>query len=155
MNSNATGDLYTRYYQGLYCVGCEQFYKPDELTIGLCPEHEVEPNLVSERNWFFRLSRYSQPLLEAIESGRLRIEPEGRRNEVLSFVRAGLENISVSRSAERARGWGIPVPDDPDQVVYVWYDALGKVPNVKRMPYLVECTLHADLYSRRVLCDDR
>ena len=121
----ASGDLYTRDYEGLYCVGCEQFYKPDELINGLCPEHEVEPNLVSERNWFFRLSRYSQPLLEAIESGRLRIEPEGRRNEVLAFVRAGLEDISVSRSAERARGWGIPVPDDPDQVVYVWYDALG------------------------------
>jgi len=121
----ASGDLYVRDYEGLYCVGCEQFYKPGELDGGRCPEHGTEPDLVSERNWFFRLSRYAVPLLDAIESGRLRIEPKARRNEVVAFIRAGLEDISVSRSAERARGWGISVPGDPDQVIYVWYDALG------------------------------
>jgi methionyl-tRNA synthetase len=118
-------DLYLQDYKGLYCVGCEQFYKPGELDGGRCPEHGTEPEVVSERNWFFRLSRYKHPLLDAIESGRLRIEPEARRNEVVVFVRAGLEDISVSRSAERARGWGIPVPNDPEQVIYVWYDALS------------------------------
>lgn len=121
----AADDLYVRDYEGLYCVGCEQFYKPTELEEGRCPEHRTEPEVVSERNWFFRLSRYTRPILEAIETGRLRIEPTARRNEVVEFLRSGLEDISVSRSAERAHGWGIPVPGDPDQVIYVWYDALG------------------------------
>lgn len=121
----ASGDLYLRDYEGLYCVGCEQFYKPIELVVGRCPEHGTEPEVVSERNWFFRLSRYTEPLREMIESGRLRIEPEQRRNEVLSFVHSGLDDISVTRSAQRARGWGIPVPGDAEQVIYVWYDALS------------------------------
>ncbi|MFI6598235.1 class I tRNA ligase family protein [Nonomuraea sp. NPDC050536] len=113
-------DLYQRHYEGLYCVGCEQFY-PE----GPCPEgHEAQLQLVSERNWFFRLSRYRDELLDLIRDGRLRIEPVVRRNEVLAFLEAGLEDISVSRSAERARGWGIPVPGDPEQVIYVWWDAL-------------------------------
>jgi methionyl-tRNA synthetase len=121
----ARGDLYRRDYEGLYCVGCEQFYKPAELTDGRCPEHGTPPERVAERNWFFRLSRYGQQLAELIDSGRLRIEPAARRNEVLAFIRAGLEDISVSRSVDRARGWGIPVPGDPSQVIYVWFDALG------------------------------
>ncbi len=121
----ASDDLYVRDYEGLYCVGCEQFYRQSELTNDRCPEHGTRPEAVSERNWFFRLSRYGEPLLKAIASGRLQIEPEARRNEVVSFIEAGLEDISVSRSAERAHGWGIPVPDDPEQVIYVWYDALG------------------------------
>ena len=121
----ARGDLYRKDYQGLYCVGCEQFYKPAELTDGRCPEHGTAPELVAERNWFFRLSRYGEQLEELIGSGRLRIEPAARRNEVLAFIRAGLEDISVSRSVSRARGWGIPVPGDAGQVIYVWFDALA------------------------------
>jgi methionyl-tRNA synthetase len=120
----ASGDIYSKSYEGLYCVGCEQFYTADELTNGKCPEHLIEPELVSERNYFFRLSRYAQPLLDALESGRIQVVPGSRLNEVTSFVRAGLEDISVSRSMERARGWGIQVPDDPTQVMYVWIDAL-------------------------------
>jgi len=92
---------------------------------GLCAEHRRAPEPTSERNWFFRLSRYEDQLLALIESGRLRIEPEPRRNEVIAFIRGGLQDFSVSRSRERAHGWGIPVPDDPSQVVYVWFDALG------------------------------
>ena len=111
--------------KGLYCTGCEAFLAPGELVDGLCPEHGEPPEHVAERNWFFRLSRYGDRLLAEIESGRLRITPEHRRNEVLSFVRGGLADFSVSRSRERARGWGIPVPGDPAQVVYVWFDALG------------------------------
>lgn len=117
-------DLYRKRYQGLYCTGCEQFYTAAELRGGRCPEHETEPQQVSEENWFFRLSRYAGPLREAISTGRLRIEPAGRRHEVLAFIDAGLADFSVSRPAGRAGGWGIPVPGDPGQVVYVWFDAL-------------------------------
>lgn len=120
----ASGDLYRREYEGWYCVGCEQFYAPADLDDGSCPEHATPVQHVAETNWFFRLSRYQQPLLDLVESGRLLIEPEPYRNEVLAFVRAGLDDISVSRSAERAHGWGVPVPDDPSQVIYVWFDAL-------------------------------
>jgi methionyl-tRNA synthetase len=118
------GDLYRKRYEGLYCTGCEQFYAPAELRQGRCPEHETEPAQVSEENWFFRLSRYARPLREAITRGELRIEPAGRRNEVLALIDGGLEDFSVSRPAERAGGWGIPVPGDASQVIYVWFDAL-------------------------------
>jgi len=127
----ASGDLYQKDYSGLYCVGCEQFYKPAELAGGpgsaggVCPEHGTRPQRVAEQNWFFRLSRYEGQLHDLIGSGRLRIEPGARRNEVLAFVAGGLDDFSASRSVARARGWGIPVPDDPGQVIYVWWDALG------------------------------
>ena len=119
------GDLYLKQYEGLYCVGCEQFYKPAELPAGRCPEHGTRPQPVAEENWFFRLSRYAGQLRDLIASDRLRIEPAGRRNEVLGFIDSGLEDFSVSRSTERAGGWGIAVPGDPSQVIYVWWDALG------------------------------
>jgi methionyl-tRNA synthetase len=121
----ARGDLYRRHYEGLYCVGCEQFYPEAELAGGRCPEHGTVPDLVSEQNWFFRLSRYAGRLRALIADGTIRIEPAGRRNEVLALIDGGLEDFSVSRSTERARGWGIPVPGDPGQVIYVWWDALG------------------------------
>ena len=122
---SASGDLEQRCYEGLYCTGCEAFLAAKDLVDGLCPEHRQAPEHVAERNWFFRLSRYQDELLELVESRRLRIEPAHRRNEVLSFIRGGLSDFSVSRSHARARGWGIPVPDDPSQVIYVWFDALG------------------------------
>jgi methionyl-tRNA synthetase len=118
------GDLYRKQYEGRYCTGCEQFYAPAELHDGRCPEHDTVPQQVTEENWFFRLSRYAAPLREAITSGRLRIEPAGRRLEVLAFIDGGLADFSVSRPAVRAGGWGIAVPGDPDQVIYVWFDAL-------------------------------
>jgi methionyl-tRNA synthetase len=114
----AAGDLYQRDYEGLYCTGCEAFVD------GPCPEHAAPPERVSERNWFFRLSRHADALAALIEGGELRVEPETRRNEVLSFLRQGLEDVSVSRAATRARGFGIPVPGDQSQVVHVWFDAL-------------------------------
>jgi len=121
----ASGDLYRRHYEGLYCIGCEQFYTTAELTDGRCSDHGTVPDLVSEENWFFRLSRYAGQLRALITGGTIRIEPAERRNEVLALIDGGLEDFSVSRSTERARGWGIPVPGDPGQVIYVWWDALG------------------------------
>jgi methionyl-tRNA synthetase len=120
----ANGDLFRNAYEGLYCVGCEQFYEPSELVDGCCPEHGVPPEFIREENWFFRLSRYRDRILALIESDELRIVPAHRRNEVLALLRRGLNDISISRSAERARGWGIPVPDS-SEVVYVWFDALA------------------------------
>ncbi|HKV68094.1 MAG TPA: methionine--tRNA ligase, partial [Gaiellales bacterium] len=121
----AAGDLELRSYTGRYCGGCEAFLDDADLVDGVCPEHGTAPEPVEERNWFFRLSRHAGALEEAIGSGALAIEPEHRRNEVLAVLRAGLADFSVSRPRERARGWGIPVPDDPSQVIYVWFDALA------------------------------
>ncbi len=118
------GDFYRHRYEGLYCAGCEQFYDPVELPNGVCPEHHVALEPVSEENWFFRLTRYAAQIEALLGSGRVRIEPASRRREVLSLVRSGLRDFSVSRPIERAGGWGIPVPSDPSQVVYVWWDAL-------------------------------
>jgi methionyl-tRNA synthetase len=112
------GDLYRKSYTGLYCVGCEAFVDGD------CPEHEEKPELVAEDNWFFRLSRYQDRLARLIADDVIEIEPATRKREVLAFIAAGLDDFSVSRSVSRARGWGIPVPGDPDQVIYVWFDAL-------------------------------
>jgi methionyl-tRNA synthetase len=121
----ASGDLYRRHYEGLYCVGCEQFYTTAELAGGRCPDHGTVPDLVAEENWFFRLSRYAAPLRDLIADGTIRVEPATRRNEALALIDGGLADFSVSRSTERAHGWGIPVPGDPGQVIYVWWDALG------------------------------
>jgi methionyl-tRNA synthetase len=117
--SAARGDFYRKSYEGLYCAGCEAF-----VTEPICPEHGTVPELVREENWFFRLSEYTDQLLHALDHD-IRIEPAARRNEVLSFVRSGLADISVSRPAARSHGWGLPVPDDPSQVIYVWWDALA------------------------------
>jgi methionyl-tRNA synthetase len=119
------GDIYKRRYRGLYCVDCEQFYKADELVQGLCREHARPPEWVEEENYFFALSRYAHDLEALIQSGGLEIVPEERRNEVLRFIALGLHDFSVSRTRARARGWGIPVPDDEQQVIFVWFDALG------------------------------
>jgi methionyl-tRNA synthetase len=120
----ARGDIYKKEYRGLYCVGCELFYDEDELLEGKCPEHLVSPQLVEEENYFFRLSAYQESLSDLVASDALRITPDFRKNEVLSFIRRGLHDFSISRSVERAKGWGIRVPDDPSQVIYVWFDAL-------------------------------
>src|SRR5262245_1578961 len=121
----ASGDGYRRAYRGLYCVRCEQFYAPDELVEGRCPDHDLAPEAVEEENYFFRLSRYAEPLRVLLATRALRVVPESRHREVETFVARGLADFSVSRPRERARGWGIPVPGDPEQVVYVWFDALA------------------------------
>lgn len=117
-------DIYKKNYKGLYCVGCELFYTPDELVDGKCPEHLTVPEEVEEENYFFKLSNYQKFLADLIEKDKLLIVPSTRKNEVLSFIESGLEDFSISRSRERARGWGVPVPGDDSQVMYVWFDAL-------------------------------
>lgn len=119
------GDLYTKEYVGRYCVGCEAFVQDAELVDQQCAQHPGQVEEVRERNWFFRLSRYQEVLSKALESGRLRVLPAERQREVLSFVRGGLLDFSVSRDRSRSRDWGIAVPGDPTQVVYVWLDALA------------------------------
>ncbi len=146
----ASGDLYERYYEGLYCTGCEAFLAAVELVDGLCPEHRRSPEQVAERNWFFGLSRYRDQLLGLIESRELRIEPQQRRNEVLGFIRGGLEDFSVSRSQHRARSWGILVPDESSQVIYVWFDALGNY--ISALDYGTQGELYGQWWERS---DDR
>jgi methionyl-tRNA synthetase len=119
-----SGDPYQRQYEGLYCIGCEQFYEQSELDDGRCRDHTAPLERVTETNWFFRLSRCEDRLIELIESDELLVDPPPFRTEVLSFLRTGLRDISVSRSAKRAHGWGLGVPNDPTQVIYVWFDAL-------------------------------
>jgi methionyl-tRNA synthetase len=118
------GDLYLKQYTGLYCVGCEDFYLEKDLVNGVCPDHDTAPAIVREQNYFFRLSAYQRRLEDLLTSRKLSIVPESRYNEVLQFVRKGLHDISVSRAERRSEGWGIPVPNDPSQVIYVWIDAL-------------------------------
>ncbi|MGB5106068.1 MAG: methionine--tRNA ligase [Candidatus Zixiibacteriota bacterium] len=114
--------IYQGKYEGLYCIGCEKFITEKELTPeGLCPDHLSKPKLVSENNWFFRLTSYLDKVEEHIRSGRIKIMPEGRRNEVLGLLKQGLNDFSISR--ERLN-WGIDIPFDPTQKTYVWMDAL-------------------------------
>src|SRR5258708_22091264 len=121
------GDIYKKKYKGLYCVGCELFYTRDELDEkGECYEHPGKPlEEVEEENYFFKLSKYTKDVLELIESNKLMIIPDFRRNEVLAFLKKGLDDISISRSNERAKNWGVPVPGDNSQRMYVWFDALN------------------------------
>jgi len=119
------GDIYERHYKGQYCIRCERFYRPDELVNDRCPIHEIIPEQVDEENYFFRLSKYQETLRELIVSNTLLVQPEHRREEMLAFIDRGLEDFSISRQSERGRGWGVPVPNDPTQVMYVWVDALS------------------------------
>ncbi len=117
-------DIYKKKYRGLYCVGCETFYNEDELENNKCPEHQVYPEIVEEENYFFRLSNYQKWLEELISQEKIKVIPETRKNEVLAFIRKGLQDFSISRSKKRAHNWGIPVPGDENQIQYVWFDAL-------------------------------
>jgi methionyl-tRNA synthetase len=121
------GDIYKKTYQGLYCVGCEAFYSPEDLNEkGECFEHPGKKlENVSEENYFFKLSNYQDQLLDLIKSNKLKIVPETRKNEILSFLNQPLQDISISRTNERAKNWGVPVPGDPTQRIYVWFDALN------------------------------
>jgi methionyl-tRNA synthetase len=114
------GDIYLGKYEGLYCRGCEQFKKEKDLVDGKCPDHKIVPEKLSEETYMFKLSKYQQILKEKIEDDDFRIWPLSRKNEILSFYKEGLEDISFSRKNIK---WGIPIPWDETHTVYVWADA--------------------------------
>ncbi len=115
------GAIYEGQYAGLYCVGCEKFIKENELVDGRCPDHGTAPELIKEKNYFFKLTDYLDKLKYLISKDELKILPEEKKNEALGLIEQGLEDISISRSSVK---WGIPLPNDPQQVIYVWVDAL-------------------------------
>jgi methionyl-tRNA synthetase len=125
LNSATTDDgqkvVYPGEYSGLYCVGCEKFITEKDLVNGLCPEHQKEPEKLSEKNYFFRLSSYLKRVEKLILADKLTILPEERRKETLGLLKQGLEDFSISREKV---SWGIPLPFDPKQNAYVWVDAL-------------------------------
>lgn len=120
----AKGDIYKKKYSGLYCEGCEVFIPEKDLdSEGNCAIHHKKPVTIEEENYFFALSRYEKELINLIASDTVKITPDFRKNEILSFLFEGLNDVSFSRSAEKMP-WGIPVPGDETQVMYVWCDAL-------------------------------
>lgn len=121
------GYIYKGSYEGWYCANCNEFYneteaQPNAEGVPVCPTHERPLDRVGEASYFFKLSAFQDQLLELYEKNPHFIRPEARRNEVLSFVRGGLKDLSVSRVSVK---WGIPVPDDPEHTMYVWFDALS------------------------------
>ncbi len=121
VRDNGRDDIYLGTYEGLYCVSCELYYTEDELVDGMCPVHERPVEHMREENYFFRLSAYADRLLERYETHPEAVRPDVRRNEVLSVIRGGLQDFSISRTSFR---WGIPLPWDGSHVNYVWFDAL-------------------------------
>lgn len=117
------GDIYKSKYHGFYCVGCEAFVTEKDLVDGKCVYHNIKPEMIEEENYFFRLSKYGLALKKLVESGEVRILPESRKNETLSFIAEGLTDISISRPGKDIP-WGVPVPGDDSQTVYVWFEAL-------------------------------
>ena len=120
---NDSGDIYFSEYEGLYCFGCERFYTERELVDGKCPDHKTEPEEIRESNYFFRMSRYQDWLIDYIMKNPEFIRPERYKNEVLSFLKEPLEDLCISRPKTRLE-WGIPLPFDDKYVTYVWFDAL-------------------------------
>jgi methionyl-tRNA synthetase len=117
------GDIYFDKYTGLYCTGCERFLTEKELEDGKCPDHKTVPDEITEENYFFRMSRYQQDLIDHINANLDFITPERYKNEVLSFLSEPLEDLCISRPTSRLT-WGIPLPFDENFVTYVWFDAL-------------------------------
>ncbi|MHB8092892.1 MAG: methionine--tRNA ligase [Syntrophales bacterium] len=120
---HAAGDIYFGEYEGLYCVGCERFYRETELVNGKCPDHQTAPEVRKESNYFFRMGNYQEWLIRHIETHPDFIRPERYKNEVLAFLRDPLEDLCISRPKSRLT-WGITLPFDENYVTYVWYDAL-------------------------------
>jgi len=115
------GDIYLGQYEGLYCTGCEEYYTEKQAENGCCPIHKKPLEKLREESYFFRLSAYGEPLLRYLQEHPQFVQPDFRRNEVSSFVREGLKDLSISRTSF---SWGIPVPGDSRHVIYVWFDAL-------------------------------
>ena len=119
------GDIYKSKYKGFYCVGCEAYVTEKDLVDGNCPDHNQKPELIEEENYFFKLSKYAKEIELRIKNNELRILPESRKNEILALLKREVEDISFSRPAEKLKNWGVPVPGDESQLMYVWCDALA------------------------------
>lgn len=117
------GDIYKKKYSGLYCVGCESFKTEKDLVDGKCPDHHKTPEFLEEENYFFRLSKYQEPMEFLFKKNKEFVYPTSRYNEMFNILKSGLEDISISRSKDKL-SWGVPVPGDDNQVMYVWFDAL-------------------------------
>ncbi len=117
------GDIYYSEYEGRYCFGCERFFNERELVDGKCPDHGTAPEIIKESNYFFKMSRYQQWLIDTLEDNPDLIRPERYKNEVLSFLKEPLEDLCISRPKSRLQ-WGITLPFDDRYVTYVWFDAL-------------------------------
>ena len=118
-----SGDIYFSEYEGAYCFGCERFYTERELVGGRCPDHKTIPEVIKESNYFFRMSRYQDWLVDHINKNPDFISPERYRNEALAFLREPLDDLCISRPKSRLQ-WGITLPFDDQYVTYVWFDAL-------------------------------
>ena len=118
-----SGDIYFSSYEGLYCFGCERFYQERELVNGKCPDHGVAPKTIKESNYFFKMSKYQEWLINHIKTNPDFITPTQYKNEILSFLKEPLEDLCISRPKSRLI-WGITLPFDEDYVTYVWFDAL-------------------------------
>ena len=120
----ASGDIYKGTYKGLYCVGCEAFITEKELVDGKCPHHATTPEKIEEENYFFKLSKYAPEIKRLLESGDLKVTPKSKAREMLALIEGDIGDVSISRP-DRTIPWGIPVPDDSSQLMYVWCDALS------------------------------
>lgn len=118
-----SGDIYHGEYGGFYCVGCERFYTEKELEEGKCPQHQKPLEYITEKNYYFRMGKYQQRLIDYINDNPEFIQPEHRKNEILGFLRQDLGDLCISRPKSRM-SWGIDLPFDDDYVTYVWFDAL-------------------------------
>jgi methionyl-tRNA synthetase len=141
------GEIYEGLYEGWYCVSCEEFKQEKDLVEGNCPLHPtLKPEWIREKNYFFSLSKYQQPLLDHFAAHPEFMQPDARRNEILRLIEGGLQDISVSRAGQ---SWGIPLPWDPTSVVYVWFDALinyASAVGLGRDPGMFEKWWPADLH---------
>ncbi|HTK39524.1 MAG TPA: methionine--tRNA ligase [Patescibacteria group bacterium] len=131
--------IYKDTYEGWYCTGCEQFYtdKEVELNNGSCPNHQKPFEHLSEENYYLRCSDFSDEIRQAVESNKMQIVPEFRKKELLEMIKDGVKDVSISRP-RKSLSWGVPVPDDPEQVIYVWIDALSNYITVLGYPDNVE-----------------
>ena len=140
---HANGFIYEGKYSGLYCEGCEEFKSEKDLVDGKCPRHLTVPKFIEEKNYFFALSKFSDRLKAHILANPDFVRPEIRRNEILKVIESGLEDVSVSRSGKT---WGVPLPIAPDQVVYVWFDAL--INYISALGYGSESSRDAEKFAR-------
>ena len=138
-------DIYKKKYKGLYCTGCENFYKDNEFKDNICPYHNRKLEIFEEENYFFALSKYQNKVQNLIENNEYLIYPEFRKKEVLNFIKSGLEDFSISRPYDRTGGWGVLVPDNANQIMYVWFDALANY--ITALGFKNEDKLYSDFWK--------